>query len=234
MNACVVAPFLPFWKRVVALQSGNGNCFIAFWSRDPLAMTASLAVLLVLISAFTCIIFVYTTIAWKYSEYQTKKELKRRQLRNQVDQLRGRKLSENERRLITKAIVISATFLITWLPIVLKIIYEMSTNTKSSRFFQYAVDFFITINPILNAILLFQLDAKVRQNLLEILPFLRYFTGLGRAKEKKETAKQVATPVKTLAIAPPEKNGDLIPLQSYDDTQKLSLNADLDTVKMSR
>ena len=109
----------------------------------------------------------------------------------------------------------------------------MARGSKVALDIQFAVDFIITINPILNAIVLFQLDAKVRQNMLEILPFLRYLTGLGRAKEKK-TTKPVATPAKPLAIAPPEKNGDLIPLQSYHDTQKLPLNADLDTVKMSR
>ena len=43
VSACVVTSFLPIWKQVVALQSGNGYCFIAFWSRDPVAMTASLA-----------------------------------------------------------------------------------------------------------------------------------------------------------------------------------------------
>lgn len=164
--------------------------------------------------------------------------MKRRQLRNQVDQLQGRKVSEKERRLITKAIVISASFLITWLPLALKIIYEMSTNTKISRIIQHWNDFIITSNPILNAIVLFQLDAKVRQNMLATLPFLRYFTGLGRrmrdnmhfTKEKKETTKQAIIPAKPLA--PPKNHGDLIPLQSRDVTLKLSPTADLDTVKM--
>lgn len=73
ITTCAVASFVPFWKRVVALQSGNGYCFIAFWSRDPVAMTASLAVLFVLVSSFSWMIFVYTTIAWRYSAYHAKK-----------------------------------------------------------------------------------------------------------------------------------------------------------------
>ena len=134
-------------------------------------------------------IFAYSSIVWKYSKNQAKKEMSPQDQtstdkKSQDEGLPAtrkpttRTLTDNERKLILKAVVISATFIAGWLPEFVKIICEMVTASKVKNEVQITVDLLITINPILNAIVLFQLDAKVRTNLLELFPFLHRFTDI--------------------------------------------------------
>lgn len=79
-------------------------------------------------------------------------------------------LSVKERQLLTKCVLITGSFMICWLPMLAKILYEMITKTPSSSSYDLFCTVFAASNTIINGLLLIFLDSRIKTQVVESLP----------------------------------------------------------------
>ena len=79
------------------------------------------------------------------------------------------RISDQEWRLIKKSFLIAGTFTLTWINYVLICIYELSTSHTIPLWIDFAWESITGLNPLVNCLILYTYDGKVRQNVRELL-----------------------------------------------------------------
>jgi hypothetical protein len=72
-----------------------------------------------------------------------------------------------------KAICICAAFITCWMFFVAKIVYELITKSPAPIEYDSIVVSAAAMHPIINGIVLYTYDAKVRLNIQDLMPFLK-------------------------------------------------------------
>jgi hypothetical protein len=143
-----------------ALQPSHIYCFIANYSTDTYVMASSLVALLYILCNMIFQVWAYSVIVYTYSSLQSRKRKKGNHTANEV-------------RLMKKAICICAAFITCWMFFVAKIVYELITKSPSPIEYDSIVVSAAAMHPIINGIVLYTYDAKVRLNIQDLIPFLK-------------------------------------------------------------
>lgn len=116
-------------------------------------------------------------------------------------------LSEKERQLLIKCALITGSFMICWLPMLTKILYEMITNTPSSSGYDLFCTVFAAMNTIINGFLLIFLDNRVKSQVLNSLPEQVRVTVLSWGKKAKSPGETESSAFKRPSLfKTPQKN----------------------------
>ena len=156
-----------------ALQTTHLYCFIALYSSEPYVMAGSLIVLIYILLNMGFQVWAYSVIVITYSRLQKRKR-------------KSGNYTANEVRLMKKAIGICATFIICWSFFVFKIIYELGSGKESPFILDSIVEFLAALQAIINALILYRYDAKVRRNIQELFPILLLKSGIQDSSKKRE------------------------------------------------
>ena len=126
-------------------------------------------------------------------------------------------LTEKEKQLLIKCALITGSFMICWLPMLTKILYEMITNTPSSSEYDLFCTVFAASNTIINGLLLIFLDNRVKSQVLNSLPENMRLTVLTWSKKAESPGGTESSAAKSPSSLskPPQKNLSS-PSENYD------------------
>lgn len=238
----------------VSLQSSQLYCFIAMDYSATSNVLASLFVLSFIVGTMMFLCFAYNAIVRKY--FQLREKAKQKEMEASVNQhivkfssqtgkghkndtslekqhQREKFMGTNELKLVKKSVAIGGSFIGVWLFFVAKIIYELVNQEPVSPIYDVLWGVIATWNPVLNAIILYQYDAKCKQNINALLG-IDYFRAvfksvLGKYKSQQKKAKYVRK-------APPKERLDILQMNSSHVKGTIVFSNDsvgpLETVKM--
>ena len=161
------------------LQSGIGlqsqiYCFTIAWNDDPVATTASAAILFCILQPMVLLPIAYLRITLLYIR---KKKIINDQGTSANVNVRNQHslqvMSKEEWLLIRKAIAISSSYILSWSPFCLKLGYELVFKKEASLQFNFIAACFAGAEPFINAILLITMDARIRREFLDFLAWMR-------------------------------------------------------------
>lgn len=171
------------------LHSGIGlqsqiYCFTVAWNDDPVAITASAAILFFILQPMILLPIAYLRITLLYIRKKmiTKDQTSAVDVRILSNQHSLQVMSKEEWLLIRKAIAISSAYIISWLPFCLKLAFELVVKKEASLEFNFIAACFAGAEPIINAILLIYMDARIRREFLEFLAWMGIPYTLGSRK----------------------------------------------------
>jgi hypothetical protein len=85
------------------------------------------------------------------------------------ERAKGISFSQQERTLLTKALILTSTFMTMWSPYFVKFFMEMVTKTPASPLFDNLCNLGAVSNSFLNCILLFTLDLRIKRRLYHLV-----------------------------------------------------------------
>lgn len=162
-----------------ALQTTHLYCFIALYSTEPYVMAGSLIVLIYILLNMGFQVGAYSVIVFTYSRLQKRKRISGNYTLNEV-------------RLMKKAIGICATFILCWSFFVIKIFYEVVSGKESPFLLDTIVEFLAALQPIINGLILYRYDAKVRVNIQELFPILLNFSMQDQSTKREKKQNEIA------------------------------------------
>jgi hypothetical protein len=182
--------------KAYGLNSGMTVCVTAWWDSG---FWATLTTVLAMISFLACamaMFYCYYIIVSTYVRYSQKiarqqqlsmntttlntvwgKSIMAQQvsvLSNSAKSIeshrtKGTTLSQQERTLLTKALILTLTFMTMWSPYFVKFSIEMITRTPAPPLFDNLCNLGAVSNSFLNCILLFTLDLRIKRRLYSLL-----------------------------------------------------------------
>ena len=76
---------------------------------------------------------------------------------------------ENEKKLLKKGVAICASFVVTWVFFLFKMMLELGLKKNVPYEYDVFCDFMGVIGPIVNALIIYNYDSKSRQNINELI-----------------------------------------------------------------
>ena len=146
---------LEFTGRLVSLQS-TGYCYFAMSNPNPMNMVGTILISLAILSPMILQAVAYWQIVSFY-------------LRNAKN--RTTKRITQEKKLIEKAVAL--TFSICWIFFGVKCLYELISQKEVPFWYECITSVFASLIPFLNAVILIKYDAKVRNNIGELLQLIK-------------------------------------------------------------
>lgn len=138
----------------ISISTAKLFCSFNYTSHRPVVLAIVFSVLCFLGIYIEIMIFVYYKIVSFYLEQRGSKT---------------RKLSNRERELIKKAVIICLTFVICWIPISCSIIYSEITMKPVGPNSDAVTFLLMVTNSVINPYLLIMLDARIKQNVFILL-----------------------------------------------------------------
>lgn len=90
-------------------------------------------------------------------------------------------LGDNEWKLIKKSVAIAGTFSGTWILFCAKTVYEVVSGNSAPFWLDQLWGLIATLNPLINCMILYKYDGKVRSNVRELL-YLEWIEGIWRER----------------------------------------------------
>ena len=184
--ALVIFPILP---NSIILANGI-MCYPNFTSQDPIIGGLHIMTLSIISLALLTVVFCYTNVFLKYQSMLRRKEGGGEMSRNEETAL-----SSKSKKLLKKLVLITTTFLVTFAPFVISFFVMMATKSEVHDNVEIVVITIYEVGLLLNPILIYLLDAKMKRSVNDIL-------GINKIMPKKKPLPfaQPAIEMKTPAL----------------------------------
>ena len=151
-----------FADNAVALQSSHLYCGLTWWGVDDPIIAIAVSIALISVAfPIAFISYAYTSIVTLYMRSKKAKILAELGSAIPAGVVVDFGISPQELLLIKKALFISGSYLICWMPLLIKIVIEIVTKYPVPYAFDVICAFFACYNTIFNAAILVFFDAKV-------------------------------------------------------------------------
>ena len=195
-------------------------CYPNFSSEDGLIQGMLLVALIIILVACLTIVFCYANVFLKYQSMLRRKEDGGEMSRNEEATL-----SPKSKKLLKKLVLITATFLVTFAPFVISFFVMLATKAEINDNAHIVVLSIFVVGLLLNPILIYVLDAKMKRSVNEILGINKIML-----KKKPQHFVQPAVEMKTPAL-----KANVLQLNSPIDPSKTQQSPnDINTVLMAR
>ena len=165
---------------------------------------------LMMIFAIVIMVFCYTTVFYTYSSIQLRK--KRRLAKAQTT------LTENSKKLLYKLCLLTANFVMTFIPVLVSMIFMIATETEIPDTVAAVILLIFEICLFLNPLLIYLLDAKMKLSVNELFGIRRLQT----VPKKKEQGEKIQLKDLPSPIAAPIVTAPILQDTVILDTLKIS------------
>ena len=173
--------------------------------------------LLMIIFVIPILVFCYTNVFFTYNSILLRKQKRPAKA--------ATALSENSKKLLYKLCVLTANFVITFIPLVASFVVMMATEAEINDTMEAVVLLNFEIGLFLNPLLIYLLDAKMKLAVNELFGIRR--NSLQTVPKKKEQADQIKLkdlpPPIAAPIAPTAPTASIVHDTVIEDTQKIPI-----------
>ena len=185
----------------IALESSYSYCFLDFATTDPIVLTALITIFVFLSLPLFFMFYAYSKIILYYRDMNRKKK----KVTSAAHKL--------EKKLLIKAIAITLAFFITYSVQLFIRLYEFSTKSKVGAVVELVGSVGISLNTLLNSLVLLKFDGTVQSSAIEML-------GL-----KNRFRKRITTPnIQMIQMEPSPKQEELQIIEpTLETTRKIDI-----------
>lgn len=151
---------------LVGLQSNLQYCFVLSESSLIANRVATGLILVFLCGTISILILAHIIIIRAYQSWQKRKEMVNAVTASAASKSQQ---SKHEIRLIKKSVAITGLFILSFIVIIFKLLYESTTQQIADPMVETVAQTMALFSPTMNAIILYAYDPKFRQNLREMI-----------------------------------------------------------------
>lgn len=156
----IILPLIPMitseYEQLISISASKMYCSFNFTDHQPVVLTCVISLLVMLGIYVVAINILYVHIIHIFLEKTS-------------DKLSKKTLSDRDKELIKKALIICLTFIICWSPVALSIIYQEITQIPVSANVDAFCGLMTVVNSVLNPFILISLDNRIKYNVYTLL-----------------------------------------------------------------